>query len=155
MERALKYLIDSIKKIKISKKEKVFLVILGILFVYAVLSQLISSIFFRPTAHLTGPTTKITINNHTYNVLTATSPTEQARGLMYVTKPVPFDGMQFIYQKAQVQYFWNKNTHLDLTIYWMDDDKVLGTADLPSIDHAGLLTITSPKPANKVVEIIK
>ena len=34
--------------------------------------------------------------------------------------------MIFIFPDKERQTFWNKNTYLDLDIYWMNDDKVVG-----------------------------
>jgi uncharacterized membrane protein (UPF0127 family) len=74
---------------------------------------------------------------------------------MNIRKPVPYDGMEFIFSNPSVQRFWNQNTHLDLQVYWIKNDNVIGETDLPSIDNAGQDIITSPQEVNKVVEIIK
>jgi uncharacterized membrane protein (UPF0127 family) len=98
---------------------------------------------------------KVTLNGHIYSVLTAVTDSQRQQGLMNYHKPVKFDGMQFLFPSSQIATFWNRNTHLDLTVYWLQGDKVIGQADLPAVDHSGLQTIRSPQPVDRVVEIIK
>jgi uncharacterized membrane protein (UPF0127 family) len=81
---------------------------------------------------------------------------EWSKGLMNYRKPVNFDGMIFIFPKKEIQSFWNMNTYLNLDLYWLDDDKVIGKSFLPSIENTkNIIYVNSPKPANKVIEIIK
>jgi uncharacterized membrane protein (UPF0127 family) len=64
--------------------------------------------------------------------------------------------MIFIFPSKQIQNFWNKNTYLDLNLYWMDDEKVVGKSVLPSIlKSKETITVNSGKEVNRVVEIIK
>jgi hypothetical protein len=91
-----------------------------------------------------------------YLLKEAKAPKEWQEGLSFVKKPVDYDGMIFIFPDKQIRYFWNKNTFVDLEIFWLDDDKVVGKSYLPSIlKTKNVITITSPAPVNKVVEIIK
>lgn len=86
----------------------------------------------------------------------ADSPTKRSRGLMFYKKPVNFDGMIFIFPDKERLTFWNQNTYLDMDIYWLDSDKVVGKSFLLSIEKSKeAIYISSPKPANKVVEIIR
>jgi poly-gamma-glutamate synthesis protein (capsule biosynthesis protein) len=90
-----------------------------------------------------------------YKLLIAQNEKEWQQGLMFVKCPCDFDGMIFIFPDKQIRYFWNKNTYLDLDIYWLDDHKILGKESLPSIQKTkNIKTINSPLPANKVIEII-
>ena len=74
---------------------------------------------------------------------------------MFYKKPVDFDGMIFIFQNKEIRSFWNENTYLDLNLYWMDDNKVVGKSILPSIlKSKEIITVNSGKKVNKVVEII-
>ena len=98
---------------------------------------------------------KYKIDGKTYRLLVARTPKEWGKGLMYYKKPVRFDGMIFIFNKPKVRFFWNKNTYLDLDLYWLRGDKVVGRSYLPSITKSGEVTIESPSPVDKVVEIIK
>lgn len=75
---------------------------------------------------------------------------------MNYRKPVDFDGMLFILPNKNIQTFWNENTYMDLNLYWLDDDRVVGVSFLPSIEVSkGIVYVSSPKPANKVIELIK
>lgn len=66
------------------------------------------------------------------------------------------DGMIFIFPEKDYRTFWNKNTYLDLDIYWIDDNKVVGKDYLPSIlKSKEIVTVKSRVEVNKVVEIIR
>jgi uncharacterized membrane protein (UPF0127 family) len=91
-----------------------------------------------------------------YLLKEAKNPKEWQEGLSFIKKPVDYDGMIFIFPDKQIRSFWNKNTFVDLEIFWLDDDKIVGKSYLPSIlKTKNVITITSPAPVNKVVEIIK
>jgi uncharacterized membrane protein (UPF0127 family) len=65
------------------------------------------------------------------------------------------DGMIFFFPEKQVRTFWNRNTYLDLDVYWLDGDKVVGKEYLPSIEKSGrTVTILSPKPVDRVIEVV-
>ncbi|MDP4011968.1 MAG: DUF192 domain-containing protein, partial [Candidatus Roizmanbacteria bacterium] len=87
----------------------------------------------------------------------ADTPDHMQQGLMFVRKPTEgFDGMVFRFPDKQSRTFWNKNTLEDLQLYWMADGEVIGTSDLPSIEKSvSIVTVSSPAPADTVVEIIK
>ena len=96
------------------------------------------------------------INSKNYCLLTANNQSEWEKGLMFYKKPVNFDGMIFIFPDKQIKSFWNKNTYLDLDLYWMDGETVVGKSYLPSIIRTkNPLTVSSPKEVDRVVEIIK
>ena len=91
-----------------------------------------------------------------YLLREARTPEEWQRGLMFVKKPVDYDGMIFIFPDKKIRSFWNQNTFVDLDIYWLDDDQVVGKNFLPSITKTKKpLIIVSPKEVNKVIEIIR
>lgn len=95
------------------------------------------------------------INKKDYCLLTASNQEQWEKGLMFYKKPVDFDGMIFIFPDKQIKSFWNKNTYLDLDVYWLEDNKVVGKSFLPSILKSKETTvIKSPKEINRVVEII-
>lgn len=95
------------------------------------------------------------INKKDYCLLTASNQEQWEKGLMFYKKPVDFDGMIFIFPDKQIKSFWNKNTYLDLNVYWLEDNKVVGKSFLPSILKSKETTvIKSPKEINRVVEII-
>ena len=95
------------------------------------------------------------INDKNYCLLIGSSRTEWERGLMFYKKPVDFDGMIFIFPDKDYRTFWNKNTYLDLDVYWLNDDKVVGKSFLPSIlKSKKVVTVGSGEEVNRVVEII-
>lgn len=99
---------------------------------------------------------KYSINNKNYCLLIADNQDEWEKGLMFYKKPLDFDGMIFIFPDKRVRSFWNKNTYLDLDLYWMDEDKVVNKSYLPSILKSKIIVIVESKEkVDKVVEIIK
>ena len=98
-----------------------------------------------------------TIEGKKLRLVVADNYERRQRGLMNVRKPVKnFDGMIFIFAKKEIQTFWNMNTFEDLTLYWMEDDIITGTSDLPSIEKSKeIIRVSSPKPVNIVVEVIQ
>ena len=64
--------------------------------------------------------------------------------------------MIFLFPDKKPRVFWNKGTLVDLDVYWIFDDKVVGRDFLPSIKKSfGVVYVSSPVPVNKVIEIIK
>lgn len=97
-----------------------------------------------------------TLENKKYKLLVADEPEEWVEGLMFVRKPVDFDGMIFIFPDKEIRTFWNKNTFVDLDVYFLDDDKIVSKAFLPSIEKTKeIKNINSTVPVNKVIEIIR
>ena len=95
------------------------------------------------------------LNNKNYCLLTADNQKQWEKGLMYYKKPVDFDGMIFIFPNREVLSFWNKNTYLDLNLYWLDGNKIIGKSFLPSIlKSKEIITVNSGKKVDKVVEIV-
>jgi hypothetical protein len=91
-----------------------------------------------------------------YLLKKAETPSQWQQGLMYIKKPVDYDGMIFIFPDKDIRNFWNKNTFVDLDVYWLDDDKIVGKDFLPAITNSkNIVRITSPAPVNIVLEIIK
>lgn len=110
-----------------------------------------------------GPVESYAVEEHTiesrqYTLLVADTPQKWQRGLMDVRGKddiCGYDGMIFTFPLATPQTFWNKNTLVDLDIYWMKGKKVVGQSQLPAITKSGLTTISSPMAVDKVVEIIR
>lgn len=96
------------------------------------------------------------LENKKYKLLIADEEREWVQGLMFIRKPVDFDGIIFIFPDKKIRTFWNKNTFVDLDVYWIDDDKVIGKTFLSSIEKTKeIKTISSPLPVDKVIEIIR
>lgn len=90
-----------------------------------------------------------------YELLVASTPQEWEKGLMFYRKLDGADGMIFIFPDKKVRSFWNKNTLIDLRLYWLDNDMVIGESYLPSIEKSkDIVIVTSPGKANKVVELV-
>ena len=97
----------------------------------------------------------IYIEGKQYHVLVADTEAKQELGLMYVTTLPGYDGMVFDFPDTSVKAFWNKNTLIDLNIYWMNGTEVVGKEILPSIYKTGdAKTIASPAAVNTVVELL-
>lgn len=95
------------------------------------------------------------VNGKELKLIVADTPARFQQGLMFVRKPVNFDGMIFYFKTPQPQVFWNRNTFEDLDVYWIKNDKVIGKSLLPSVEKAGLKTITSPGFVDTVIEVIR
>lgn len=101
-------------------------------------------------------TKDITIEEKPYHLLVADTLEKQELGLMNVTTLDGYDGMVFLFPDTSIKSFWNKNTLIDLQIYWMNNDIVMGTEILPSINKTGgVKVITSPGAVNTVVELVQ
>ena len=98
------------------------------------------------------------IEGKTYKLIIAKTVFEHQKGLMFYKDKKELkgaDGMIFIFDNKDFRTFWNKNTFLDLDVYWIDGDRVVGKDYLPSIEKTkDIFTITSPTPVDKVVEIV-
>jgi len=99
------------------------------------------------------------VNNTKYKLLIADEQKEWEKGLMFYKTKKELKGAQgmiFIFPDKDYRTFWNKNTYLNLDIYWLDDGKIVGKDYLPSIEKSKeTVTIQSPEQVNKVVEIIR
>ena len=96
------------------------------------------------------------LNNKQYKLLIADTPEKWAKGLMFFRKPDQgVDGMIFLFPNKQERSFWNKNTYMDLDIYWLDDEKIVGKSYLPSIEKSKeIVIVNSSQPVNKVIELL-
>ncbi len=91
-----------------------------------------------------------------YKLLVADTDYKRQKGLMDLKSLDGFDGMIFVFPHKDFLRFWNKNTYLDLDVYWLDDEKVVGKDYLPSIDKSKeIIIIESKNRVNKVIEIVR
>jgi len=105
---------------------------------------------------ISDPLVPVELENKIYLLREAKTSEEWRKGLMFVKKPVDYDGMIFIFPDKRTRSFWNKNTFVDLDIYWLDDNKVIAKDYLPSIlKTKEITTLKSILPTNIVVEIIR
>ncbi len=120
-----------------------------ILFFCAIVIIYVGFWLIRPNAS----TKSVRILGKQYSLQVADSPKEWEQGLMHVRSLPSADGMVFEFPNMQYRMFWNKNTYMDLDLYWMQDDVVVGKSFLPSIERSALTMVRSPRPVNRVVEI--
>lgn len=114
-------------------------------------------LFFIGKADLANDAEKIILNidGGDYVLYTARTALEKAKGLSGITELKGVDGMVFFFSQGSKPTFWNKETHLDLEIIWMNSGEIVGRDFLPSENNAGLVTITAPAKIDKVVELVK
>lgn len=94
------------------------------------------------------------LENKNLRLLVADTPEKWGQGLMFFRKLKGVDGMIFIFPDKQKRTFWNKNTFMDLDLYWIDDNKVVGKSSLPSIEKSKkIITVESLKRIDKVIEL--
>lgn len=98
------------------------------------------------------------INKKTYKLLIADKKEKWQKGLMFYKNKKELngaDGMIFIFPDKDYRTFWNKNTYLDLDVYWINDDRVVGKDYLPSIIKTKeIFTINSKEKVDKVIELV-
>lgn len=99
------------------------------------------------------------IGGKNYRLLEAKIPSQWVKGLMFYKNRNELkgaDGMMFIFPTKQIQSFWNENTYLNLNLYWMDGEEVIGKSYLPSILRTKEpLTVSSPGMVDRVAEIVE
>lgn len=99
-------------------------------------------------------TIEYTLEGKKLQLIVADTTAEREKGLMNVRNLDNADGMIFLFPQKDYQGFWNKNTYMDLDLYWINDDDVVGKTFLPSIEKSKeIVTVFSPQPANKVIEV--
>lgn len=95
------------------------------------------------------------LENRNLRLLVADNQQKWEKGLMGVKKlEKGIDGMIFIFPKKDGQSFWNKNTLMDLDLYWLAGDKIVGRDFLPAIkENKETIMVSSPQQVDKVIEI--
>jgi len=95
------------------------------------------------------------LEGKTRRLLVADTRDKRERGLMNYRELNGVDGMIFVFPQKETQDFWNEGTYLHLTLYWLDNDRVIGKSDLPSIEKTKEpIIVSSPGRVDKVVEIV-
>jgi len=131
------------------KKPVIFLIIL-----FVIMAS--SFLFKRRSVCKNKQATSYKLENKNYCLLIADNSFKWGRGLMNYRKPVDFDGMIFIFPNKEIRSFWNMDTFMDLKLYWLSDEQIVGKSDLPSIEKTkDPLFVNSKKAVNKVIELIK
>ena len=120
---------------------------------------LISTSFLAPLGHLlaqdqaqTGlPRTNLTAGFHQIEVQVASTPAQQATGLMYRAEMPQHEGMLFIFPEAKQQCFWMKNTLIPLTAAFVADDGTV--VNLEDMQPKTAQSHCSTKPVRFVLEV--
>lgn len=135
---------------------KTLLIIAVNLVVVLTLGGFLLKFFLRSKPHLADwDDMEYKLGDKKYHLLVADSQSKYMNGLMNFRELKDFDGMIFIFPTKGYRAFWNQNTYLDLQIYWLNNDMVIGTEKLPSIEKTKIVkTIYSPGPADKVIELV-
>lgn len=98
---------------------------------------------------------EVCLQEHCFQVETASTPTARETGLMFRESLSDKEGMLFIFPKEDIYSFWMKNTKMALDIAWIDSQ---GTVVFMSKQTQPCKTeqcevITPTKPAKYVLEI--
>jgi len=120
-----------------------------------VVVAIIAAVLINNTLQQNSKTITYQLEDNKYQLLVADTPEKWEKGLMYVKKKDGFDGMIFYFPDKEYRSFWNKNTLVDLDVYWLIDNKVIGSERLLAITKNGQKTVSSQQPVNRVIEIIK
>ncbi len=99
------------------------------------------------------PTTPLTIGAHKLTAEVATTPEQRAQGLMHRFSLKPDHGMLFVFERAEPQGFWMRNTYIPLSIAFIDaDGRIVNVDDMqPQTDD----THWSKGPALYALEMKK
>jgi len=88
---------------------------------------------------------------HNIRAEVAMSPEQRQKGLMYRKDLAAHEGMLFVFEEAQPQCFWMRNTPTPLTIAFVaDDGSIVNLADMKPFDES---SHCSAKPVRYVLEM--
>ena len=110
------------------------------------------------THHATYDVIAYKLKTNNLKLLVADTPDKWTYGLMNIKSKKDIcnaEGMIFKFPIALPQTFWNKDTLVDLDVYWMNGDEIERTSELTAITTVGPQTISSPVSVSTVIEIIK
>jgi uncharacterized membrane protein (UPF0127 family) len=90
----------------------------------------------RATAAGELPVASLTINGHKITAEVAATPEHRATGLMHRFSLRPDHGMVFVFERADAQAFWMKNTFIPLSIAFIAaDGRILNIDDMAPQDE--------------------
>ncbi|MFN3860252.1 MAG: DUF192 domain-containing protein [Roseateles sp.] len=93
----------------------------------------------------------LTAGMHVIQAELAVTPEQRAIGLMHRKVMPPNHGMLFVFEEAQPQCFWMKNTLLPLSIAFLaDDGSIVNIADMKPLDET---SHCSAKPVRFALEM--
>jgi uncharacterized membrane protein (UPF0127 family) len=99
----------------------------------------------------TLPIKKLNAGMHVIQAEVAATPETRTTGLMYRKSLAPNHGMLFVFDQANVQCFWMRNTFIPLSIaFLLDDGTIVNIADMkPQSDDSHC----SSKPVRLALEM--
>jgi uncharacterized membrane protein (UPF0127 family) len=99
----------------------------------------------------TLPIKKLNAGMHVIQAEVAASPEARSTGLMYRKVLAPNHGMLFVFDQANIQCFWMRNTFIPLSIaFLLDDGTIVNIADMkPQSDDSHC----SNKPVRLALEM--
>ncbi len=109
------------------------------------------AVLAQDAPQLTLPRTKLTAGMFQIDAQLATTPEQQATGLMFRKEMPQHEGMLFIFPQATQQCFWMKNTLLPLTAAFVADDGTI--VNLADMKPQTLDSHCSTKPVRYVLEM--
>jgi hypothetical protein len=99
------------------------------------------------------PTVPLSINGHKITAEVAATPEHRATGLMRRFSLRPDHGMVFVFERAEPQAFWMKNTFIPLSIAFIAaDGRIINVDDMAPQDES---THLSKGPALYALEMRK
>lgn len=98
--------------------------------------------------------TNFQLNGQNYRFATAQTKTQRYQGLMFVRELIGVDGMIFLFPDKDIRIFSNRNTLVDLKVYWLQDERIVGKDFLPAFEKSEeIIRVYSPAKVNMVIEI--
>ncbi len=81
------------------------------------------------------PTVSLQAGMHRVQAQVAQTPDQRATGLMHVREMAQHEGMLFVFEEAQQQCFWMRNTLIPLSIAFLrDDGSIVNVAEMKALD---------------------
>ena len=94
---------------------------------------------------------EIDIRDTKLEIETADTPFKRSVGLMYREELSPESGMLFIFPENQEQSFWMKDTHIPLSIAYIDEDGII--INIEDMEPLSLNSVTSSGPCKYALEV--
>ena len=108
-------------------------------------------IFAQDRAQTDLPRTKLSAGFHRIEVQVASTPSQQATGLMFRAEMPQHEGMLFVFPEPKQQCFWMKNTLIPLTAAFVADDGTV--VNLVDMQPQTTQSHCSAKPVRFVLEV--